>query len=403
MRPHPLVLALAAAFVPALASAQGAGELRGTVTDSSGAPVPLADIVVEPSGLRARTDETGTFRLRTVPARRVALLVRRIGFQPFQDSVTVERGRAVEVQVRLLARPQVLAQVRVVDQNVCDLTSLEGFECRRNIGVGVYRDEAELLALNPRNWADLVDGIPTLRRVDRVGPLGLDWVPAAMPSRCLRRLFNGQPEMEALGPGLRADDIWQPEDVVGIEYYDNIRKVPARYQPFAWPRGVSEGCDLIVYWLRGASSEPPENWRRNWARFASALRPYGVQGKLEGNQDPTSFNGVFTREVQWRGIVDTVVVSDSGATVRMRMPRQTILAADGSQVPMEFVEFHCPRTNQRCAGFFDDVTGREILFRTNLVSRARDNQTLVRIVGSGNARRVEIDAYNGSFLRVIER
>ena len=260
-------LALALFAAPAIAGAQGSGELRGTVTDSTGAPVALADVVVEPSGLRARTDESGAFRFRGVPARRVQLLVRRIGFVPYQDSVTVERGRSVVVAVQLSVRAQVLSQVRVMDQNVCDLTSLEGFECRRNVGVGVYRSEAELLALQPRYWADLLDGIPTLRRAERLGPNGRDWMPVAMPSRCDRRVFNGQPEQTRVGAqsfgavngrALAADDIWQPEDVVAVEYYDNIRKVPAAYQRFAWPREEREGCALIVYWLKGASSEPPE-------------------------------------------------------------------------------------------------------------------------------------------------
>ncbi len=406
MRPHLLRLALIALLAPSLAAAQGAGELRGTVTDSTGAPVPLADVVVEPSGLRARTDESGTFRFRNVPARRVQLLVRRIGFAPYQDSVDVARGRSVVVAVRLNPRAQVLAQVRVMDQNVCDLTSLEGFECRRNVGVGEYRDEAELRALNARHWADLVDGIPTLRRIEAIGPFGATWAPAAQPSRCLRTIFNGQPPMNSPRNGRRAltpDEIWMPEDVVALEYYDNIRKVPAHYQRWAWPREEREGCGLIVYWLKGASSEPPESWRRNWARFVAVLRPYAMQGMLENHPDPISFNGVFTREVQWRGVVDAVTITDAGAEVRMKMPRQTIPASDGRPVPLEFIEFLCPRSNQRCAGFFDDVQGKEILFRTNLVSRTRDNQTIIRIVGTGDARRVEIEAYNGSFLRVMDR
>lgn len=401
-----LGLALGALLAPSLAIAQGAGELRGTVTDSAGAPVPLADVVVQPSGLRARTDEAGAFRFRNVPARRVQLLVRRIGFTPYQDSVVVERGRSVVVAVRLNPRAQVLAQVRVMDQNVCDLTSLEGFECRRNVGVGEYRDEAELRALNALHWADLIDGIPTLRRIDTIGPYGRTWVPAAQPSRCVRTIYNGQPLLTSPRNGRGAatpDEIWMPEDVVALEYYDNIRKVPAHYQRWAWPRQEREGCGLLVYWLKGASSEPPESWRRNWARFVAVLRPYGMQGLLEHNPNPIAFNGAFTREVQWRGVVDAVTITDDGAQVRMKMPRETIPASDGSQVPLEYIEFLCPRSNQRCAGFFDDVQGKEILFRTNLVSRTRDNQTIIRIVGTGDARRVEVEAYNGSFLRVLDR
>ncbi len=46
------------------------------------------------------------------------------------------------------------------------------------------------------------------------------------------------------------DMVWRPLDVVAIEYYDDYRKVPARYRYHAF---TEEGvCELIIYWLRGA-------------------------------------------------------------------------------------------------------------------------------------------------------
>jgi hypothetical protein len=390
---------------PTTAIAQGAGELRGTVSDSSGTPVQFADIVLEPGGERVRSDSSGAFRFRAVAARTHLIRVRRIGFRPYEDSVTVERDRSVTVAVRLSARAQVLAAVRVIDQDICDLTSLEGFECRRAAGIGEYRDEAEILALDARHWADLVDGIPTLRRADRQSRWGLDWTTAPMPSRCLRRLFNGQPESEQPGAGRgdpAPDDIWQPQDVIAIEYYDNIRRVPAAYQRFAWPREEREGCALIIYWLRGASSEPPENWRRDWRRFARALAPYGVQGRLESSADATAFNSIFSREVQWRGVLESVTQISDGLRVAVRMPRLTVPVTDGTAIPMERVEFTCPRDNSRCAGFAPALVGKEILFRTTLVNRSRDDGPLVRIVGSGSERRVLIEAHSGSLMRVVQ-
>ena len=128
-----------------------------------------------------------------------------------------------------------------------------------------------------------------------------------------------------------------------------------------------------------------------------------MQGMLETNPDPISFNGVFTREVQWRGVLEDATPHPEGVLVRVKMTRNTVPAADGKRIPLEFVEFVCPRANPRCVGFEQENVGKEILFRTNLTTRDRDNTTLIRIEGSGSDRRVVIDAYGGSFLRVIDR
>ena len=60
-------------------------------------------------GLRARTDSSGAFRFASAPAGTVLLRVRRIGYQPYEDSVRVQRGGTTELQVRLSVRVQMLA------------------------------------------------------------------------------------------------------------------------------------------------------------------------------------------------------------------------------------------------------------------------------------------------------
>lgn len=144
-----------------------------------------------------------------------------------------------------------------VDVDSCDPSSLAGFECRRLAGEGMYRDAGQIRALRPEHWADMFDGMPGLRRVMVAAPQGREWRVEARPSRCLVELWNGQPKMELLPDelgGFPPDMMWRPVDVVAIEYYDEYRKIPARYKSYVLAPGM-QSCELVIYWLRGASKK----------------------------------------------------------------------------------------------------------------------------------------------------
>lgn len=240
-----------------------AQSVEGTVTDSAGAPLADAVVILERAGqesaggLRATTDARGRFRFAYVPYGDHVLRVRLIGYRPFTLAVRVSRGGVIERRVALQRTPQLLAGVRIVDQNACDATSLAGFECRRAAGIGMFRDAGELRAMRPRYWAEMLDGMPGIRRTMTVGPYGPDWKVAPPAGRCIKELWNGQPPMTIDGEApFQPDEFWKPEDVVAIEYYDSGPKVPARYrQYFSWDTPLD--CALIIYWLRGAERGLP--------------------------------------------------------------------------------------------------------------------------------------------------
>jgi TonB-dependent starch-binding outer membrane protein SusC len=90
------------ATLPAVALAQGAGTISGTVTDrASRQPVADAQVIIIGSTRGARTNEAGTYRLGGVPAGRVALRVLRIGYEAQVETVTVAAGQTATADFQL--------------------------------------------------------------------------------------------------------------------------------------------------------------------------------------------------------------------------------------------------------------------------------------------------------------
>ena len=240
---------LGALTAPSLA----AQNLIGVVTDSAKRPLPEADIIVGPSGLRVRTDSAGRFTVYLRNGGRVEVKARLIGFRQFIDTVRVPSTGTERITVRMERLPQRLAARVITDRRQCAEFALSGFECRRDSGIGYFRDAGELRAMQPQNWADMLDGLPGLRR--RMSRDGHGWEVGPVPSRCLRAIYNGNMPMWLQHEERLGDPFWKTNDVVAIEYYPEYRDVPPQYQRYAWwPRLLGQPCGLIVYWLRGADA-----------------------------------------------------------------------------------------------------------------------------------------------------
>jgi hypothetical protein len=232
-----------------------AQNLIGIVTDSARRPLPEADIIIGPSGIRVRSDSAGRFTVRLRNGGRVEVKARLIGFRQFIDTVRVPSTGSERITVRMERLPQRLAARVITDRRQCAEFALSGFECRRDSGIGYFRDAGELRAMQPRDWADMLDGLPGLRR--RMKPDGAGWDVGPVPSRCLRAIYNGNMPMWLAQEERKADGYWEPNDVVAIEYYPEHRDVPPQYQRYAWwPPILGQPCGLIVYWLRGADRTP---------------------------------------------------------------------------------------------------------------------------------------------------
>lgn len=237
------ILCLASAL-PLAADAQG---LFGTVSDSAGRPILGAEIVVLSDSLIMRTDAQGRFGFSSLRAGPHTLRVRAIGYASTQERVIVPPGAPANVRIVLREVRPLLDSVRAtVTVHQCPSTSLLGFACRRDAGSNAYfRNVEDLARIKPKDLYEVFEGLPGIRRVEAVGPDGLlEWAPGVRPSRCLVELENGRP------PTLPFR-LWTIKDIIAVEYYDAYFKIPNGYRTFVETPG-KEGCDLIIYWLRGA-------------------------------------------------------------------------------------------------------------------------------------------------------
>ena len=129
-----LALALALTGAPlARAQSETGGTVRGTVTGAgSGEPLP-AQVTVTLAGAAARgtrTDDSGHFVLRRLPAGAAVVRVRALGYRSADTTVDVGTGGEVTLALRLVAVPRRLGEVRTIAQG----PERAGFESEPNVG-----------------------------------------------------------------------------------------------------------------------------------------------------------------------------------------------------------------------------------------------------------------------------
>src|SRR5689334_5967073 len=120
-----LLPALFAAFTSVGAQAT-AGRITGLITDRTvGAPIANVTVTVAGTQLGARTGADGRYSINDVPPGAQRVRASRIGYAPFEQSVTVSAGQTATLNVALSAASVTLDQMVVTGygaQRRSDLT-----------------------------------------------------------------------------------------------------------------------------------------------------------------------------------------------------------------------------------------------------------------------------------------
>src|SRR4029077_7348340 len=135
-----LFVCLLAALIAAPAWAQTQlGTLFGTVTDTSGAVVPGAEVSVENvnTGLKrdGRTDKTGEYQLVGLPAGRYTLRVQKEGFQTeVREGIPLSPGAAIGINLSLVVGElSVHVTVEAGVPSIDTTTTVEGMIAERSL------------------------------------------------------------------------------------------------------------------------------------------------------------------------------------------------------------------------------------------------------------------------------
>ncbi len=137
--------AVAFGAVAQVAAAQ-TGAIIGTVArDTLGHGIGDAEVSLPALGRGTRTNYLGEFRFDHIPAGRYAIIIRRVGFAPFSDSVSVKDGPPVDAEFVLTPSVVQLDPQKVVASGV-DLTApyMREFDERRKTGFGHFFTTDEL-------------------------------------------------------------------------------------------------------------------------------------------------------------------------------------------------------------------------------------------------------------------
>jgi hypothetical protein len=225
-----------------MASAQLAARpplrVAGSVLDSAGAPIALADVQLTGDGgwhQALLTDGTGHFLFATVPAGPAQLAVRRLGFRPVTRALTLADGvRALDsTRVVLAVATLELAGIEVTDQ--AD-GALAGFYARRRSNsFGHYLDRTEIEATHAQRASEALRRVPGL---------------LIQPSRRLGnivRIRDCRPTIWMDGVRLQdaeLDEVASVENVAAVEVYKSLAGLPQQFIDRTNP------CGAILIWSR---------------------------------------------------------------------------------------------------------------------------------------------------------
>ena len=212
--------------------------IAGTVRDSGGLPVALAQVSVR--DVRGVSDSAGRFALAELPLGAGTLHVRRLGFAPLEVAVDLVDGRTDTLQLVLAAVARALPALNT--ESDATRLRLTDFHRHRKNGMGQYFNRKEIEERHARRLSDLLRGVPGVRIIpDRQGRLQLRMVRTSGTRDC-------PPDFWIDGiraPYLNIDDV-PLTDIEALEVY----RGPAAMPPEFANRMGNPGCGVVVIWTR---------------------------------------------------------------------------------------------------------------------------------------------------------
>jgi hypothetical protein len=247
MRPSLLAAAaLLLGLAAPLAGQAGTGIVRGKVTDSLGIPVPLAEIVLLGTDLKAETDSDGLFRIVGVPKGVYPVIVRSIGWKPLFFFITMEAGNEFIGRIGLEPAPQRLPELTVQGgrffkpPEYAFTTRYDDFFHRRRIRSGTFRTRNDPRFTYAINTGDLLQMIPGVRVSFGAGGTSVEFSQCRGPGSKVAVWIDGARVMT--NDHNEALQYLRPNDIEMIEVYRSPGQIPGEF--------LEDSCAAIVIWTR---------------------------------------------------------------------------------------------------------------------------------------------------------
>ena len=229
---------LSATFASGIQAQQNSARVRGTVHDSSGVPVALAQLTLQ--RVVGISDSAGRFLLEGLPGGANTLLVRRMGYEPLSISLILADGRTDSVRLILAAIPRELEGITATDERA-RLRLAEFYRHRQN-GMGYYFDRKQIEERRVQRLTDLLRRMSGVRVFpDRSGRLLVRMTRTAGTRDC-------PPDFWIDGvraPFLNPDDV-PLTDIEALEIYRGNSALPPEFLG----RSGNPQCGAIIIWTR---------------------------------------------------------------------------------------------------------------------------------------------------------
>lgn len=228
-----------AGFLDGDRSARATGRISGRVVDSAGRPVEGARVAAERDSAFAITDTEGSFGIWGLRPGTRAIVVRRLGFHPVTQPVSVRADAIASVQVALTRYVPVLEAVRITARRNLELDRV-GFARRQRSGMGRYITPDEIDRRNPFRLNDLLRMVPSLRtgRTAR----GDTYVTGRW-GECVRYFVDGQ-QWSGFGEG--PDAFISGREIGAVEVHSGM-SAPGEYMSFGRD---GRACTSVVVWTK---------------------------------------------------------------------------------------------------------------------------------------------------------
>lgn len=249
----------------------GQAVLSGTIRhDSTGRPLPQAEVLLEGSKRQVTTDASGRYVLAGVAAGTETVLIRLVGYRPVRERVVLSAGDTTWLNAALVPRgAQELEPIEVTASEPKPMGLREGFEERRKMGFGKFLDLETLKQNEHRKLSDLLRSIAGVQLVwwEPCFPAGGGRIcyPTALSAagtravadlrnpnaRCWMSVYLDGIAVYQSGPGTARlppdfSKDFQTWELEGVEVYRSSAELPGEFS------GANSQCGVIALWSRRA-------------------------------------------------------------------------------------------------------------------------------------------------------